>query len=179
MRSKKISGVVIKRANYSEADKIVTIFSREQGKMRVLAKGVRRIKSRRAPHLELFRQVEILLHSGKTFDIVAEAKTINNVVDSQLDLPLSGYLFYLCEVFDKILPEHQPHSELYVSLLSLMRELSSTKTGRQGKVKKFVLQLLWTLGYLPKGEYPKLGVTNFVESVVEKRIRSKKFLEEI
>ncbi len=144
--------------------------------MKILAKGVRRIKSRRAPHLELFNQVELVIHEGKTFQTVTEAKVVNDQSNLKSDLKLSGYLFYLSEVIDKILPEHQPHPEIFGSFLSILGDLRGNS---EEKVKKFVVQLLWNLGYLPKGEYPKLGVTTFVENIVEKRIRSKKFLEEI
>lgn len=150
--------------------------------MKILAKGIRRIKSRRAPHLELFNQVELVIHNGKTFQTVTEAKVIKDLSNLKSDLKLSGYLFYLCEVIDKILPEHQPHPELFVLFLSVLSDLGNpgtTPQDQQEMVKKFVIQLLWNLGYLPKGEYPKLGVTDFVENIVEKRIRSKKFLEEI
>ncbi len=173
MRSYKVVGIILKRSNFSEADKLVTVFTKELGKIKVLAKGVRRINSRRAPHLELFNQVELVLHSGKTFDTITEARVINDYSSPKSDLKLSGYLFYLVEVIDKILPEHQPHPEIFTDLVSCFKSL------KQDKIKIFVVELLWSLGYLPKGQYPKLGVTDYVESVVEKRIRSKKFLEEI
>lgn len=173
MRSYKIHGIILRRSNFSEADKLITIFTKEQGKIKVLAKGIRRIKSRRAPHLELFNHVEVVLHEGKTFSVVTEAKILDDLVCLKLNLKSTGLLFYLCEVIDKILPEHQPHAELYEIFLASLSGLN------QDKVKKFVVELLWNLGYLPKGEYPKLGITTFVENIVEKRIRSKKFLEEI
>jgi len=173
VRSYKVVGIILKRSNFSEADKLVTVFTKELGKIKVLAKGVRRINSRRAPHLELFNQVELVLHSGKTFDTITEARVINDYSSPKSDLKLSGYLFYLVEVIDKILPEHQPHPEIFTDLVSCFKSL------KQDKIKIFVVELLWSLGYLPKGQYPKLGVTDYVESVVEKRIRSKKFLEEI
>lgn len=173
MRNFKLHGLILKRTNFGEADKILTLFSQERGKIKVLAKGIRRIKSRRAPHLELFNQVELILHDRKTFSTITEAKVINNFSLLKSDLKLSGYLFYLSEVIDKILPEHQHHPEIFSDLISTLPDLN------EDKVKKFVVELLWNLGYLPKGEYPKLGITDFVEQIVEKRIRSKKFLEEI
>lgn len=180
MRNSKIEGIILARRNYGEADKIITIFSLELGKIKILAKGVRRIKSRRASHLELFNEVELVIHQGKTFSQISEARTKNHFSNLKLNLKLTGYLFYLSEILDKILPEHQPHREVYSSFKATLSNLD-TATGKnsEDKVKHFVIQLLWNLGYLPYGEYPKSGVTSFVESVVEKNIRSKKFLEEI
>jgi len=179
VRNSKVEGIILRRISFGEADKLVTVFTKELGKIKALAKGIRRIKSRRAPHLELFNRVELVLHHGKTFDIITEAKIVNDLSGLKSDLKMSGYLFYLCEVIDKILPEHQPHPEIFRLLLSTLSDLSNLGVDAQEKVKKFIVQLLWNLGYLPKGEYPKLGVTDFVEQIVEKRIRSKKFLEEI
>lgn len=179
MRSYKVEGIILKRSNFAETDKIVTVFTKRLGKIKVLAKGVRRIHSRRAPHLEMFNHVELVLHNGKTFDSVTEVRVIDDYPVPKADLKLSSYLFYLSEVLDKILPEHQPHPEIFVSLLSTLSNLSDLGANSQEQVKKFVVQLVWDLGYLPHGEYPKMGVTDFVEGIVEKRIKSKKFLEEI
>lgn len=173
MSSSKLHGFVLRRTNFGEADKIVTLFTAEQGRVKLIARGVRRLKSRRAPHLELFNHVEVLVHHGRTFDTVTEAKVLTDFAQAKNDLSQTGLLFYLAEVLDKILPEHQPHPEVFSALLTTANSLS------QDKVKSFVVELLWNLGYLPKGEYPKVGATSFVESIVEKRIRSKKFLEEI
>lgn len=177
MRSYKVEGIILSRSNFSEADKIITVFTRQLGKIKVLAKGIRRIKSRRAPHLELFNQVELVLHSGKTFDTITEAKVIDHLSPQKQQLKLSGYLFYLAEVLDKILPEHQPHPETYENLVLCQAKLVSASP--ELTIKQFMVELLWSLGYLPKSEYPRAGVTTFVENIVEKRIKSKKFLEEI
>ncbi len=173
MRSYKVHGFILKRTNLGEADKLVTVLSSELGKIKVLAKGIRRIKSRRAAHLELFNYVDLTLHESKSFFTATEVKTIESFPSLKQDLRLTGYLFYLSEVLDKILPEHVPHPELIPMLLTTLPNLN------ESQVKEFGVQLLWNLGYLPHGEYPKLGVTNFIETVIEKRIRSKKFLEEI
>ena len=173
MRSRRVTGIVLKRSNFGEADKIVTIFTKEEGKIKVLAKGIRRLKSHRAPHLELFNLVELVLHNGKTFSTVTEAKTVADHSVLKANLKITGFLFYLSEFLDKILPEHQPHPDVFIGLLAALPSLD------ESKVKTFIVESMWNLGYLPYGEYPKNGVTDFVESIVEKRINSKKFLEEL
>lgn len=180
--SERLLGVVLKRNNFSEADKIVTIFSLERGKLPFLAKGIRRIKSRRSPHLELFNHVELQIHPGKNFDLITEAKIINSFDNIKVDLELSGYSFYLAEILDRILPEKEPHPEVFADLLSCLESINKLKGERaeaEKVVKEFVLRLLWELGYLPSGQPPPISLTDFVETVVERRIESKKFLEEI
>lgn len=171
MRAEKLVGFVLKRTNFGEADKFITIFTREKGKIKVLAKGIRKIKSRRAPHLELFNTVEIMVYEGKTFNIVTEAFTLAR--PGLANLEQIGYFFYTSEVLDKLLPENQPHPESYSLLLQFLSNITETS------VKKFTIELLWDLGYLPRGDYPKQGISSFVESLIEKPLKSKKFLEEL
>lgn len=182
MKSDKLHGLIIKRSNFSEADKLVTVFSLEKGKITLLAKGIRRIKSRRSPHLELFNQAEIQTSSGKNFDLVSEAKVINSFSSIKSSLELSGFSFYLSEIIDRILPEKVPHPEVYSDLLVCLKKISRLSKDRkmtENTVKEFVLRLLWELGYLPSGKTPKKSLTEFVESIVEHQISSKKFLDEV
>lgn len=178
MLSSKISAIVLKRSNFSEADKIITLFSKERGKIKVIAKGLRRIKSRRAPHLELFNLVDIILHKGKNFDLVTEAKSSQQYSLSKESLEKTGYLFYISEVLDQVMPEEQAHPEVFEMLLETLNKIGKSDEP-QRLVKEFVVQIVWNLGYLPKGEYPRDGVTDFVEQISERKIRSKKFLEEL
>ncbi len=178
MRNYKTSGIILARRNFSEADKILTVLTPNLGKISVLAKGVRRLKSRRAPHLELFNEVELVLHQGRRFDIVTESKVLNNFPALRNDLKLVGFAYYLTEVIAKILPDRQSHPEIYSLCHSGLSRISLAPNS-QNLVKEIVIELLWELGYLPRRQYPKIGVTNFVESIIEKKINSKKFLESI
>ncbi len=186
MKLEKLHGVVLKRINYADADKIITVYTAEKGKVVLLAKGIRKIKSRRAPHLELFNLVRLTVHPSKSFGIITEAKVDNDYSTIKSNLMLSGYLFYIAEVIDKLLPEYQSHPEILDLLLNTLTSLGNLnrKTADQGKksqeiVKQFVIPLLWILGFLPHGEYPKIGVSAFVESLIERPIKSRNFLEKI
>lgn len=170
MRTSKLTGIIIKRSNFGDASKYLTVFSREQGKIRLVAKGIRKIRSRRAPHLELFNFTQIQTYK----DVIVEAKIINDFSKLKSDLKITGYLFYLAEVLDKILPEHQPHEEVFDNLTNHLTSLTSLAV-----LKNIVVELMWDLGYLPKGDYPNEGLTEFVESVIERKMRSKKFIEQI
>jgi DNA repair protein RecO (recombination protein O) len=173
VRTQKLRGIIIKRTNFGEADRIITVFSCEQGKINCLAKGVRRIKSRRAPHLELFHEVNLVLHESRGWGIITQAAAFPLAFANHL--PSVAYAFYAAEVVDKLLPEHQPHEDVY----QLLRKFFRQEILDESKTKEFVVCLLWRLGYLPRGQYPKEGVTAFVESVAEKKVKSRKFLEEV
>ncbi|MCL4397609.1 DNA repair protein RecO [Patescibacteria group bacterium] len=174
MKTSKITGIVLKRINFGESDKVITLFTKERGKLSVVAKGIRRIKSRRAPHLEPLNEVALMLHRGKNFEIITEAKTVTPFV-MQNNFKSLGFAFYAAEVIDKLLPENEPHEQVYW----LLEELLKGKNLEENKIKEFTAKLLWQLGFLPFGHYPKEGLTSFVESVAERRIKSKKIIEEL
>jgi len=77
MRSYKTEGIVLKRINYGEADRILTIYTKRHGKIRAIAKGVRKLTSRKAGSLELFNNVVLFLVKGKNLDIITEAQTVD------------------------------------------------------------------------------------------------------
>jgi len=164
------TGYIIKRKNFSEVDKIITVFSKEQGIITLTAKGIRRIKSRRAPHLELFNLVEIRTHKRT----INEAKIIKDYRDHKSDLKTVGYLYYIFETLSKVLPENVPHPEIF-ELTAGFLEGAIDEEG----VKSLMIKIVWDLGYLPPGELPKVGVTTFIESIAERKIHSKRFLEKI
>jgi DNA repair protein RecO (recombination protein O) len=164
----KLHAIILKRANFGEADRMLTVFSLEKGKISLVAKGVRRIKSRRAPHLEPLNNVEIVTHKK----IITEAKSSTR---PKLKLSSLGLALYAVEVIDKLLPDEQPHEEVY----ELLKNLLAQEKLDENQIKIFTTQVLWSLGFFPKGQYPKDGINNFVEQIAEKRIRSKKLWEEI
>lgn len=183
MRQQKFLGLVIKRANFSEADKLITLFTREAGKATFVAKGVRRVKSRRSAHLELFNLVEIQVHEGRGFSQITEARSVNCFPEMKSSLQQSAYLFYLAEMLDKIMPEGEAFENIFrfiVDSLSKMESVSATGEETVEKaVKKLCFGVLWQLGYLPTGTFSEDGLTQFLEKLVEKPIRSKNFLQDI
>jgi len=74
--------VVIRTQKLGEADRIVTLFSREHGRIRAVAKGVRRTKSKFGARLEPGSYVDIQLYTGKTFDVVTQVESLENFGDA-------------------------------------------------------------------------------------------------
>lgn len=171
MRTYKTEGIVIKRSNFSEADRILTIFTKKHGKIKVLAKGVRRITSRRGPNIELFNQVELFIHKGRTFDILTEVNVLNTFSQIRKKLDLVGLAFYVCEIVDGLCPEHQAHPRVYEMLVEVLNELD------KGRVNKFEKSLLEELGYIPKTQiFENFDTSQFIEKILEKRLKTKRII---
>ena len=85
------SGIVLKRVDLGEADRVLTLYTRDQGKLRAIAKGVRRTTSRSAGHLEPFTLSDLLLAVGRELDVVSQAETIGAFRDVREDLVLTSH----------------------------------------------------------------------------------------
>ena len=76
MRAYRDDGVVLRTQKLGEADRIITLLTRQNGRVRAVAKGVRRTKSRFGARLEPFTHVDVMIHSGRSLDVIAQAEVI-------------------------------------------------------------------------------------------------------
>src|SRR3954452_23906139 len=101
----KTEAVIIRRSNLGEADKILTIFTPNFGKLRVVARGVRKVTSRLAGHVELFTRSQMLLATGRNLDIITQSQTIDAYRPLHDDLSLIARTSYAAELLDKLTPD--------------------------------------------------------------------------
>lgn len=148
MRTYKVEGIVLKRRNLGEADRVLTILSKESGKIAVIAPGVRRIPSRRSSHVELLNFSQLTLYgSSKTFmPIVTEAQTLEDFSPIKSDLHKIGVALYICELINGLCADNQENRRVFFHLKSVLSELSKT-LDVSGLVKKFEKDLLTELGF--------------------------------
>jgi DNA repair protein RecO (recombination protein O) len=169
------TGIVLKRKNIGETDKIVTLFTKEFGKISCIAKGVRSIRSRRGGHIELFHHVQVTLHEGKSgLDSLTEAQTIhtNELLGSSI-LNVS-YAYYVAELIDVLTPDRQKQEDVYDLLQHVFSSLCSCTTNaqRNALVSLFATTLLQTLGFLDtEKQLPASRITPFVESIIERKLK--------
>src|SRR3954469_115496 len=145
----KSEAVIIKRMNLGEADRILTIFTPNFGKLRVVAKGVRKVPSRLAGHVELFTRSQMLLARGRNLDIVTQSETIDPYRPLHEDLGRVAHTYYVAEMLDKLMPdalENYPSYKLLVDAL----ELLSTDSDPDKVIRWYEMQLLNYLGYAPE-----------------------------
>lgn len=145
MRGIKVEGIILKRRNLGEADRILTVFTLQKGKISILAKGVRRITSRRAGNVELLNRVSMYLHQAKTFLILTEATSLATYQNLKGDLALSTYAFHIIELVDKLTAENQDNRILYEHLVSVLQRLS--RNPRQILVRAFEVKILSLMGF--------------------------------
>ena len=116
--------IVLRRMNLGEADRLLTLYTPEWGKIRVLAKGVRKPTSRKAGHLELFTHSRLLIAKGRSLDIVTQAETITPFLLLRKDLIRTSYAYYVAELVDRFLEEGEESPALFRLLLESLGHLS-------------------------------------------------------
>ena len=113
MKSLKTSGIIIKRSNFAEADRILTVLTDRLGKIKAMAKGVRKIKSKMAGSLEPYMLVDLQLHEGKTFYIVTGASIILEYQNIHSDIKKTAQAFFVGELIDKFVEENQKADSIF------------------------------------------------------------------
>ncbi len=168
MRGFKAEGIILRRKNLGEADRILTVFTLQRGKLSILAKGVRRITSRRAGNVELLNKVSMFLHPGKNFFILTEAQSLDTYSKLKEDLTLSTYAFHIMELADKLAAENQENRILYEHLVQVLKRLESRP--RQILVRAFEVKTLSALGFMNfafKSYTSTLGVSIRIRKILE------------
>ncbi len=145
----KSEALVIKRIDLGEADKILTIITPNFGKLRVVAKGVRKVTSRLAGHVELFTRNTMLLAKARNLDIITQSETVDAYRPLHEDLSRIAHASYASELLDAMTPdslENYPLYKLAVGAFALISEDSHPDR----VLRWFELQLLGYLGYAPE-----------------------------
>ncbi len=166
MQGIKAEGIILKRRNLGEADRVLTIFTQNLGKISILAKGVRRITSRRAGNVELLNRVSMYLYKAKTFLILTEASSLNTYQRIKGTLTLSTYAFHIIELVDKLTAENQENRNLYVHLVEMLKRME--RKPRQILIRAFEAKILSNLGFSTFQEGRLENVSTKVRNLLKK-----------
>jgi DNA repair protein RecO (recombination protein O) len=145
------TALVIHRLNLGENDRILTLFTREQGKLSAVAKGSRRAASRLSGATELFIEARLFLATGKTLDIITQCEIVNAFAGLRDDLQLLTRATYFCELLDRLTAERDAVSsgELFDLTISALSLLQRAEGYPDAVVHAYELHLLAALGYAP------------------------------
>ena len=100
-RSIRVEGVILRHSDLGEADRLLTIFTRETGKLRAIAKGVRKARSRKAGHVEPFTRASLQLARGRDLFILTQAEAVVVYANLREDLVLLSTASYVIELIDR------------------------------------------------------------------------------
>ncbi|MFN2506890.1 MAG: DNA repair protein RecO [Acidimicrobiales bacterium] len=140
-------GVVLRTMRLGEADRIVTLVTPGRGKVRAVAKGVRKTKSRFGGRLEPMNHVDLLLYEGRELDVISQAETLEQFRSVREDLDRLNKATSLLEAADQMTQEGQPAPRLYAMLVGGLRSLAAHNAPLM--VPAFFLKLLSLEGFHP------------------------------
>ncbi len=137
-------GLILKRRNFGEADKILTVLTDRFGKISVVARGVRKITSRRAGNVELLNLVKLHLFKAKSYTLT-EAESINTFPNVKANLLLTTNAFHVLELIDRLSPEDQPNRGLFDLTVEMLKLLE--RNPRQIFLRAYEVKVLMILGF--------------------------------
>lgn len=142
------NAIVIRRINLGETDKILTLLTREKGKLSAVAKGARRPASRLAGATELFNYCRALLAVGQNLDVVTQVEVRQSFPKLRHDLVKIAAASYMTELVDHFTEDRLPHEEVFDLLLSGLYVLNSQEDVGL-LIAAFSFQLMAAAGYTP------------------------------
>ena len=148
-RSYQIQGVIIKQTKLGEIDKILTIYTPEFGKLKAVARGACRPKSKLGGNVEPLTHSLISLAKGRNLDIVTQSQTINGFLALKSDLWRLACALYILELIDSFTVEGSENRPLFDLLLEILNQLSQPESNEIA-LRYFELHLLHHLGYRPQ-----------------------------
>jgi len=149
-RSLRASAVVVRHSDWGEADRLLTLYTREQGMVRALAKGARKITSRKAGHLQPFTYITVQLSKGRDLLIITQADTLNAFLPLHDNLVKTGYAAYVVELLYRFSYEEEGGNSTLFKLLVETLERIEKEDDAWLSVRYYEMRLLDSVGFRPQ-----------------------------
>jgi len=148
-RTYQTEAIIIKKIKLGEADRILTLYTPHLGKIRAVAKGVRRSRSKMSGHLELLTHSQVSLARGRNLDTVTGCQTINSFLSLKNNLELASGALYAIELVDQFTEDNIEDYPLFLLLLETLQRLCHDSQNEL-TLRYFELHLLDKVGYKPQ-----------------------------
>ena len=157
-------GIILSRKNFGEADRILSIYTRDYGKITALAHGVRRPKSRKAGHVEIGNWCKVFIARGKNLDILTEVELIKAFGIADFESAKANKIYHLLELVETLTAKQQKNRFVFHLLVQFLDAIT-TENDFNLISSVFKIKLLSNLGFF--------SIKSFKNS------KSKKVLEQL
>ena len=140
--------VVLRQRDLGEADRVLTLFTAEHGKLRVSVRGARKPKSRLGGHLEPLTRAAVQIARGRTLDVVTQAQAVEVFHAARADFLTLLHGLHMAELVDRFTQEQEPQEELFALLLESLRRLDAGHRA-DSLARAFEIQVLSWAGFQP------------------------------
>lgn len=182
MRNLKVNGIIIKRINLFESDRIITVVSPSEGKIQFKAKNIRKITSRRISHMELLNLASFSVYKSSINSMplaieVDSAKTYSNIKSNLIKSNLS---YHICEIVDSLLPMGNDNKNIFYLLEEVLDNLEKAVDDFYSLIHDFETKLLFDLGFSSSSLNLKgARASLFIENIIEKKLKAREIIKKI
>ena len=148
-------GIVLRTHKLGEADRIITLLTRQHGRVRAVARGVRRTSSRWGSRLEPFTHVDLMIAEGRTLDVITQAETrtpFSSWLGDDYERYTAGTA--MLETAERLASEDkQPMIQQFLLLVGGLRAMTARKQGASQVLDSYLLRSLSVAGYAPSFDH--------------------------
>jgi DNA repair protein RecO (recombination protein O) len=145
----KEQGIVLRTMKLGEADRIVTVLTQGSGKIRAVAKGIRKTRSKFGARLDPFTHVDLLLYKGRELDIVTQAEIITSFRELRQDYMRFAAGEMILEAADRMIEDRDPNTRMFMLLLTSLRRLAEHVADAGAIADSYLLRMTSLAGFRP------------------------------
>lgn len=172
-------GYVIRKKSLLREDKLITIFSRNFGKIRTMAYGVRKITSRRLSHLETGNLIKFSVFEKNSNLVLAESEIISGYTKIKASSYKLQLLYLIFFILDRTLPENQTEPPIFQQTLRVLNNLSENSDFSLLDLRSYLSRILILMGFVDKKstENTSFDSLNFFENLMKQKIAVPLYLD--
>ena len=144
----KTAGIILKHSPIGESDRLLTVFTSDMGKLKLVARGVRKTNSKIGGHLDLLSHCHLEISRGRNIDVITSASNINSFKTLRENLIKIGNAFFCLELVDSLTPDNEPENKIFLSLIETLKKMITNENPLI--IWYFSFKLLHLTGYLPE-----------------------------
>lgn len=177
-RSFSATGIVLKRTNVGEADRIVTVFTREFGKITCVAKGCRKMTSAKLSSMEPASLIKMHLIRTNTLPLLTQAQTLESFTSFESDLTALRKTFEVLEILDSLLSEEDEQANVFDRSVAMLSQIKTTPHHTTMHIRNHLFHILEILGFADRDEIDLTKpVKEFIEDVTQRKLKAYAFLQ--
>jgi DNA repair protein RecO len=169
-------GIVLKRSNLGETDRIVSLLTQEHGKLVVVAKGVRKLNSSNRASLEPGNLIKAFCIVTKSMPLLTQSRLINDCAQMDHNLKAMRSLSQLLEIFNNLFVEAELDLETFALILKLRNQIVSNQISSK-HMRGLLGELIQRLGYQDPNDSRYETISEYIEALADKPMRSFAFLQ--
>lgn len=177
MNSFLVNGIVLKRSNIGELDRIVTLFTKEQGKLVCIAKGSRKLTSSKLAALEPGCLIKLQAVKTRSLPILTQAQIVDDFASLKSNLPGVRNLFQILEMLDAVLAEEDPQPEVFDISLHLLNRIGQKETNKTWEVRSAFTKTLALLGFAAEDTL-STSLRDCIENLTQRKLKAFAYLSQ-